>query len=276
MDKKIIIAAILVVLFGALILFQDRVSSLLYFGSDEKMSDSFFTVPPTNVSSTSVLVPKKTVINEVRPVGIGEAVLPFYAGRDPGEIRPVPEEVKIFSEEQKNKLFSLITTHAKIVKESPNSFDNWIQLGILKKTIGDFEGARDAWEYVSVITPLNSVSFANLGELYWRYLHDYPKSEKNFLLSVKNKPGDVETYISLSGLYFYSYEEKKNLADDILFDGLKDNPGDVNLIRALASLYEKQKDYPKALEWWKKVLEREPGNQEVAKTIEDLDKKIGK
>lgn len=271
-NKILLVAVAFVILSGLSIVLRDSISSLLYFGLDENKSDSLL-----NVSSTPSVIPQKKIsLSEInKPHVEDNAPFPPYTGRDPEEIRPVPEEIKLFTDEQKSQIYSSIKTYAEKVKQRPEILEDWLQIGILKKIIGDFEGARDSWEYAGVVSPLNYVSFANLGELYWRYLHEYPKSEKNFLISIKHKPDDTQTYISLSGLYFYSYKEKENLADDVLFDGLKANPEDTNLMKALASLYEKQKDYSKSLEWWEKVLKNEPNNKDVAKTIEDLRKKIG-
>lgn len=201
------------------------------------------------------------------------AVMPVYGGRDPQEVRPDPEEVLNFSEEQKQKIYDGINDYGQAVKRDPDFFFGWIQAGLLKKVIGDFEGARDAWEYMSIIRPLNSISFANLGELYWRYLPDYPKSEANFQIAIKNKPDDVQSYISLSDLYFYSYKEKEHLADDILLEGLKANPDDPTLMKMLAYFYERQGRHADAITWWQNVLEREPDNKEVAAAIEALKKK---
>lgn len=273
-SKQLIIAVIFVVFLGGLVFFRDKISNLLDFGLDSDKNISVV-LPDMTSSTPPAIVPRETSLIEIKPITIKEEKLPMrYAGRDPEEIRPVPEEIKLFTEEQKSQIYSSIKSYAEKVKQRPEILEDWLQIGILKKIIGDFEGARDSWEYAGVVSPLNSVSFANLGELYWRYLHEYPKSEKNFLISIKHKPDDTQTYISLSGLYFYSYKEKENLADDVLFDGLKANPGDTNLMKALASLYEKQKDYSKSLEWWEKVLKNEPDNKDVAKTIEDVRKKI--
>ena len=203
---------------------------------------------------------------------------PLYTGRDPAEVRPIPEEVKIFTEEQKQQLYAVIQTHARAVKNDPTYFNGWIQIGILKKTIGDFEGARDAWEYASLIQPGNSLSYANLGELYWRYLHDFPKAEKNLLISIKNKPDDFQTHITLSELYFYSYTEKSALAEKVLLDGLASNADNfsvkVNLIKALATLYRRQQEFSKAIAELQKVLAMEPENTEVAAAIEALQKRV--
>jgi len=280
MSKKLYIIVIIFVAIFELFVFRDRISELLNFGKKETLEDKKLAV------EVPARLPPKTV--EVSPplpgrdVSAGSDIkqkpklsdsLPVYIGRDPEEIRPVEEEVKLFSEEQKRNLYLDIENLGQSVKKNPDFLYGWIQLGSIKKVIGDYEGARDAWEYASLIRPLNSVSFANLGELYWRYLPEFSKSENNFRISIKNKPDDVLTYISFSDLYYYSYKEKKDLADDILLEGVAANPDDPNFPRALAALYERDGEWIRAIEWWKKVLEKEPGNTAVAAAIEALERK---
>lgn len=276
-SKKILLISFAILFLGVSLFFRGSISRLLTFGPEIgrpqppeiKKEEGKIINPPAGSPITSSGVEEAPLEHAIDD---GKS-LPPYTGRNPAEIRPLDEEVKLFSEEQREKIYSDIRRLAASVKENPNFLFGWTQLGLLKKMIGDYEGARDAWEYASLIRPTNSLSFANLGELYWRYLHDYPAAEKNFRISIKNKPNDPSTYISLSDLYSYSYREKSNLADDILLEGITANPGDVNLYRALAYLYERQKEYDKSIEWWQKVLEKEPDNKEVAATIEALKKK---
>ena len=55
-------------------------------------------------------------------------------------------------------------------------------------------------------------------------------------------------------------------------EGIAANPTEaVNLKKALAALYERQGDNAKAITWWKKVLEDEPDNSDVAATITALE-----
>lgn len=197
-----------------------------------------------------------------------------YQGRPTEELRPVAGEVKLFSETQKQEIYRSLQNYGKTVKENPSFFNEWIQLGLMKKIIGDFEGARDAWEYASLIRPKNSISFANLGELYWRYLRIYPQAEINFKASIKNDPNDPGTYVSLSELYFYSLKEKDDLADDILLQGIAANPHNMDLPRSIARLYEKSGQYAQAIEWWQKVLASDPKNSDLAAMIEGLKKKL--
>lgn len=278
--KKLAIIFTAVVLFSIAFLFRGWISKLLDLGSKEEDM-------PTNSIVPVISLDEKPKPNEItqhkpQPSPVSEIVRKapsLYIGRDPSEIRPVPEEVKLFTEAQKEQLYSTLKIHAAAVKKDPTYFNGWIQVGMLKKTIGDFEGARDVWEYAGLIEPLNSLSFANLGELYWRYLHDFPKAERNLKISIKHKSNDFQTYITLSDLYYYSYVEKADQADKVLLDGIDANSNDlsvkINLIKALASLYQREKEFAKAVEQWQKVLDLEPGNTEVAETLEALRKKIG-
>lgn len=259
--KRFLYSIFIVILVASSFIFRNKISKLLSFKGNIKVETPFFNMPTTQDTKKT-----ETAVNSKSPAVFN------YVGRDPVEIRPDPEEVKLFSEDQKKDLYAKIKLYGNNVKEHPDSFSDWLQLGLFKKVIGDYEGARDAWEYAGMVRPLNSVSFANLGELYWKYLYDYPGAEKNFRISIKNKPEDPSVYVSLADLYYYSYKEKSNLAEGALLEGLTNNPKDVNLMRVLASFYQRAGQYSKAIEWWQKVLKEQPNDTVVAGVIEGLKK----
>lgn len=275
MNKNIMtaLAVAIVVVLG--IAFRYQIKMFLFGGSQDKGQESpipsFSFSPLPSVSETPLVSVSPVSTPASTPISFQ---LPVYRGRPTEELRPVPDEVKLFSESDKQDIYRSLQNFGKTVKEKPNFFNGWIQLGLLKKIIGDFEGARDAWEYAGLISPKNSVSFANLGELYWRYLRVYPQAEINFKASIKNDPSDPGTYVSLSELYFYSLKEKADLADDILLQGIVANPQSTDLTKALARLYEKSGQYAKAIEWWQKVLANDPKNTDIAAMIEGLKKKL--
>ncbi|MDP3771781.1 MAG: hypothetical protein Q8Q94_00185 [bacterium] len=195
-----------------------------------------------------------------------------YRGRPADEVRPVAIEVAGYSEDQRQKLYGTIRNDGAAVKSDPNLFNIWIELGLLKKSIGDYEGARDAWEYAGAIRPKNVVSFANLGEIYASYLKDAAKAEKNFKIAIANKPDEPAAYITLSD--FYSAEKRVQDAIDILLKGNTANPTSVDVIKMLGRRYEEVKNYMEAILWWQKVLVLEPGNAAVAAEIDSLKKKL--
>jgi len=140
--------------------------------------------------------------------------------------------------EQRQKLLSDIHDTRKRLKEDHDILQDWLQLGLLYKALEDYEGAKEAWEFAALIRPNSGVAFHNLGDLYHFYLPNYSLSEKNYLKSIENSPNMIITYQKLHELYIYSYKEKEYLADDILKQGLKANPGN----EYLQSLLEQYKN----------------------------------
>ena len=263
---------------GVSIFWREEISRLLSFEvPEEVISEPKKELPDVPPSPPQVIAPPLNSGKEVGKVSPVPpiATVPSFSGRDPAEVRPVEEEVKLFTEEQKTRLYANIDSLGRTVKTNSTFFDGWIQVGLLKKIIGDFEGARDAWEYAGIIQPKNSLSFSNLGELYWRYLHEYIKSETNFRISIKHKPEDMQNYVSLAELYHYSFKEKAGLADDVLLEGLQNNPGDGTLMRRLAYLYEQRGEWASALSWWEKVLASAPDDEEVKNKINRAKSKLG-
>lgn len=271
MNKKSIIFILVVIILVIGFFLREKISSL--FKNSEAPPPTAVLPPtaPVVEPPSPITSPGTVVVNPPSPQP--KPKYPPYTGRDPKEVRPVPEEVKLFTEDQKKKIYAEVENYGDAVKKDPDFFNGWVQGGLLKKVIGDFEGARDMWEYAGIIRPQNSTSFANMGELYWRYLPNFPKSELNFRTAIKNKPVEFSAYVSLSDLYFYSYAAKASLADDVLLEGLAANPREINLMKALAILYERQKEYAKALEWWKKAAQLEPSNTDIAAAIKMLEEK---
>lgn len=257
-NNKYLFLLLAIVLAGAAFLFRASISDLLVIREKKNQNTLGPGGEENAVGRSSSSTPE---------------IIPPYTGRDPGEFRPDPKETASFGKSDLDSFNSQIQMNARAVKEHPDFLEGWLELGLFKKILGDYEGARDAWEYAGVIRPFNSVSFANLGELYWKYIPDYPKSEKNFLISIQNKPDDIATYMSLSDLYSYSYVQKKDQADDVLLRGLEANKGNADLMKWLASLYEREKEYSKALEWWKKALAQNPSDTLVKDAIAELEKK---
>ena len=148
--------------------------------------------------------------------------------------RPIPETSDI-PDETRAMVLSQLSVTIEALKEDPKSFDEWIELGLERKRLGDYEGAAEAWEYVSLLYPGNIVSFANLGDLYMNFLHDYAKAEERYLKAIKNKP-DPYIFSNLFDLYrVYKAESEGGI--DILKKGIVENPGALELYIMLARAY---------------------------------------
>lgn len=140
----------------------------------------------------------------------------------------LPEDVKKETIEKINALSNSL-------KKDYNSLEQWLELGLLRKLIGDYDGARDVWKFATIIRPNNAVAFHNLGFLYWQNFKDYKKAEENYLKAIENNPQDIGAYIDLSNVYYFSLKDTTR-AKDILNTGLKNNPGNEELKRAMRDM----------------------------------------
>ncbi len=122
------------------------------------------------------------------------------------------------------------------LKKTPTSFQDWIDLGLAYKQLGDYEGAKGAWEYVSLLYPENIVSFGNLGDLYANFLKDYAKAEARYRTAIKNKPNDVYLYGNLFDLYKV-YKQGAGNGEAVLKDGIAKNSNELSLPIMLARYY---------------------------------------
>lgn len=119
------------------------------------------------------------------------------------------------SEEQKEITRKQVNILTDALKADPNRFNEWVDLGLLLKSVGDYGWARDAWEHAGSIRPGNSLSFANLGTLYGYYLGNPVKAEANLLHAIENEPRFLDWYTRTVDFYLEVMKDKER-ADDFL------------------------------------------------------------
>lgn len=133
------------------------------------------------------------------------------------------------STETRLKAISEIGTIKTALKEDFDRREEWLNLGIWYKTIGDYEGAEQAWKFVTLIRPEDPVAYHNLGDLYSQYMTDLAKAEMNYKLAIeKDTSHHPFFYTKLFDFYRY-YAKKPDLAEKTLVDALETNPGDTYL-----------------------------------------------
>ncbi|MFA6078089.1 MAG: hypothetical protein WC724_03700 [Candidatus Paceibacterota bacterium] len=121
------------------------------------------------------------------------------------------------------------------LKKNSNDIASWIDLGSWRKAIGDYEGARLAWEYVTKVRPTDSVANGNLGDLYAYYLKDNKKAETYFLQAIKNEPSSIFLYFKIAEFYRDVVKDTQK-AKDIVEQGIAKNPDSQELKDLLSSL----------------------------------------
>lgn len=129
-----------------------------------------------------------------------------------------------FTDAQKKDLTQKIIELSSVLKKTPDLFDTWLILGIHRKTIGDYEGAREIWEYATALRPGNYIPFNNLGDLYAFYLKDNKKAEENFNKAIELSPNRIHVYYSFYEFYKYVLKDDAK-AKALLQKGIAANPG---------------------------------------------------
>lgn len=122
----------------------------------------------------------------------------------------------------------------------PKSFNAWVFMGNINLIAGNYQLAKEYWDYASKVWPTNVATFNNLGDLYMSYLKDYPKAEAAFLKAIDNKGNDSNPYKNLFTLYSEtSYKPTNTAAEDILKRGIAAVPNSVDMQYQLAVYYKK-------------------------------------
>lgn len=140
------------------------------------------------------------------------------------------------SEEAKNIALEKISEIAEDLRENPEQADLWLVLGVYYKMLGDYESARDVWEYVAKIRPDGFTPFGNLADLYAYYLKDNKKAEENYLKALENGSTMVNLYRNT--YEFYRFVMKNDLrAKAVLQKGIDLNPGTSQDLKYLLDNY---------------------------------------
>src|SRR3989344_7028703 len=121
--------------------------------------------------------------------------------------RPVKVSAPL-SEADRKRAEEKIKEISDLIRKDYNYTYPWYDLGAYRRVIGDFEGAAEAWNFVPLIRPDDFIAYHNLGDLYGFYVKDYPKSEDNYLKSIKNNPANIQAYLDLAVIYGSVYKEK--------------------------------------------------------------------
>jgi len=161
-----------------------------------------------------------------------------------------------------------------ILQKDPDTFDSWIYLGVLKKGVNDYEGARDVWVYAGRIRPKSSPPFANLADLYANFLNDPQKAKEAIETAIANDPEDYNFYVALAELYRYKLSGQEKLYEKTMLEAIAKFPDNANLIGPLAVYYRETGQVAKAIEYYEKLLVLSPNNAMAKQDLAELKERI--
>lgn len=124
-----------------------------------------------------------------------------------------------FSAEAQTIMRQKIEASIAALGKDPRVFDEWMNLAILRKTVDDYEGARQVWEFLKTTNPQQPGPYANLAALYTYELKNPALAEQNFIEAIRKGPKELSVY--RNAYDFYRYAQKDDVkAKEILRKGI--------------------------------------------------------
>jgi tetratricopeptide (TPR) repeat protein len=128
-----------------------------------------------------------------------------------------------YPKEAKDIFTAQINASIAELKKNPSSYPVWLNLAIQRKSIEDYVGAREIWEYLVAVTPTDFTAHANLANHYAYYEKNAAKAEMHYKTAISLEPGNTNLYRSFSDFYLNLMNDKVK-AKAVLQQGITANP----------------------------------------------------
>jgi tetratricopeptide (TPR) repeat protein len=160
------------------------------------------------------------------------------------------------------------------VEKTPNDPFLWINLGTLRLMAGDTSGAKEAWGYVKILAPKDSVPYFNLAAMYADNLKDYPAAVAEYEKALDLAPQGNSGYMALAQIYMDAYKTNTDLAEKTLLKGIAAirNPYDLQVM--LARHYKSKNRMSDSIVMYERALQsaRAVGAEQAVTDIEQESK----
>ncbi len=158
------------------------------------------------------------------------------------------------SDDKKQEYTGRMKDIANAIRRGEPLYEQLIELASYRKLVEDYAGAEEIWLDMTKRYPTSRQAYENLGNLYHFYKKDYPAAEKAMKKAIENEVTYPYGYVNLFELYTLSYTEKKELAEQVLLDGLKQTGNNVLIDITIAQYYVDEHKIEDAKKHFESVL----------------------
>lgn len=159
---------------------------------------------------------------------------------DPSQYLVFEPQKDDLSQYQEERMFETFSIAKDMIEKNGDNYSSdknfyaWLDIAGAQKTIGDYQRASLVWQWFTQAYPGNSISPANLADLYKTFIEDKEKSEEYYKIALEREKHDFQLYYGFFELYRYKFESpEKALA--VLREGQEKNPTDSRYISEIAS-----------------------------------------
>ncbi len=211
-------------------------------------------------------------LNPTEDVTVDYSLTTVADGTYTGELPSLDREIQFLAttdEAVRTALRTKVAEDQARLKRVPYDGNAWMDLALRYHSAGDYEGAREVWEFIVSVPPVNVTALGNLGRLHHFELKQYEKAEQYFFAAVEANPARPEAYYELFDLYRYSYKKDTTAAVDILKKASEFFPDDPGIPAGIAIFYRDTGRPALARTYFEKavVLARASGNLELVQSF---------
>lgn len=145
-----------------------------------------------------------------------------------------------------------------------------LSIGNIHRDSGDYSKAIRAYLLANLLQPGAYPPLGNLGDLYFRRMGKFEEAERYFLQAIEINGAYLEQYYSeLYEIYRFHFKDEKK-AETLLLSGIEKYPEKNDILALLALHYKQTGDTEKAIEMYKKLLEKNPDSVAARQGLEQL------
>lgn len=155
-----------------------------------------------------------------------------------------------------------------ILKEFPNYYEVYVELGSIARNFGDYDQAIAYTKKAAEIVKTSSIPWLNIAS-YYTEINEYDKAYKALWQAQKTSPEYYLTYIKIVDFYKWFYPQKINEIPAVYELGIKQS-NDPNLVKTYADYLYNNNRQVDALKYYKQLQEYDPNNEEVNNRIKEI------
>lgn len=170
MKSKIIISILIILVVTGILVYKSNLNLETIIQDNDSATALSTTTLETNIPSITTENNAQVVISSIDDTPTTPSI-------------PVPNLDKplvfpeTFTDAQRKDFGTRIDQYVALLKKDKLDFNAWIDLGLYRKNIKDYQGAFEAWNYASAIYPKDSLPVLNIASLYGYDSRDIVKAE---------------------------------------------------------------------------------------------------
>lgn len=183
-------------------------------------------------------------------------------------------ETKIVPETEKQGLYARRQKWLEVLKEYPEYYEAFLDLGNIEARLGRFQTALDYYQKAHEVVDTSSIPLLNASEVYLD-MKDLAGAEKALLQAVEISPDYPLAYIKLADFYD-KYRSDVDKAVEAYRLGVTNAPDKSGLLAELGNYLANRNRLVEALQAYQEYLQIDPSNTQVQTRIKDLQSKLGR